>query len=192
MPREKSSRSKSQTLSLRLNPKTRFVLEFISKVQRRSITTIVEDAIKQAGDELSVGEGSTYGPRDWSDYWDVSEGVRTMLMLADQARLPSSYEDDELRDFIEQHIEFFSAKNDLGRPDRTNVEVLWPHIDTFLDRWRDLKRTDPYQVGHDLCLVLENASIKPPKWPRETKEPPPPQSDSSGGQSYELDDDIPF
>lgn len=183
-----SARAKSQNLSLRLDEKTRFVLEFVARVRRQSITTVVEEAIRIVGAKTEVGGVHENEGHTWLDYWDVSEGVRTMLMLADRD-VPSNYEDDEKRDFIERHIEFFSDKNSLKRPTKMNVDVLWPHMDRFMERWRDLKHSDPNQVGREMADVLEHAGIEPPQWPRATKEPPAPVS--SGG-SFELDDDIPF
>ena len=106
MPSEKRQKAKTQTLSLRLDPKTRFVLEFLAKLNRQSITTVVGNAIRQAG-EIGTLESFGEDSKTWRDFWDVSDGVRNMLLLAEK-RFPSDYEDDELRDFIEMHIEFFS------------------------------------------------------------------------------------
>jgi len=177
MTKEKTPRTKSQTLSLRLDPKTRFVLEFLSKVYHQSITTVVEGAIRRAGAAARFGED---GAKSWATYWDISEGVRAINLLADKD-IPSDFEDDELRNFIQQHIEFFSETYDLSNPDRINVEVLWPKIDDYLDAWRELKRSNPWEVGRVMASDLDSAGVEPPEWPRREKSPPRP-----------IDDDIPF
>jgi hypothetical protein len=185
MPPGKAARSKTQTLSLRLDPKTRFVLEFLAKLKRQSITTVVEEAIRQAG-----AGGASFGNPEptWRDYWDVNEGVRAMLMLAD-TDLPSNYEDDELRDFLLSHIEFFSETNELKNPDRINVAVLWPDIEEYLDSWRENRRTNPFAAGGMMAEALSAAGVKPPEWPRKSKNPPEPKSST---MRAELDDEIPF
>lgn len=178
---ENEPRTKSQTLSLRLDPKTRFVLEFLAKLKRQNITTIVEDAIRRAAADHPVNPFDRE-PRTWKDYWDVNEGVRTMRMLADP-EMPSDYEDDELRDFIAAHIEFFSESYQLSEPDRINVAVLWPRIEEYLIEWRESKRSNPWAAGRMMVQDLEEAGIAPPEWPRKTKKPPRPS---------DPDPDIPF
>ena len=191
MAPEKRQKAKTQTLSLRLDPKTRFVLEFMAKIRRQSITTIVEDAIRYTANRTTVGHESD--ERTWEAYWDVSDGVRTMLMLADK-EIPSTFEDDELRSFLKAHIEFFSADFDLDRPDRINVDILWPRIDEYLTIWLEAKRSDPWVAGHEMARTLESAGIDVPEWPRATKEPPVPRVRNFGGGSFdkEIDDEIPF
>jgi hypothetical protein len=188
-------RVKTQTLSLRLDPKTRFVLEFLAKINRQSITTVVEEAIRQSGAAGTVGIRDSFGDerKTWRDYWDVSEGVRTLRMLADE-NIPSSYDDDELRDFLEQHLEFFSEAKTLADPDRLNIHVLWPKIDEYLVRWRETKRSDPFQVGREMVTALKEAGVQPPQWPRAPKPKPMvgTSSPSSRSLAEDLDDDIPF
>ena len=183
MRREKEPRTKSQTLSLRLDPKTRFVLEFLAKLKGQNITTVVEDAIRRAAADHPVNP-LDQEIRTWKDFWDVNDGVRTMRMLADR-EMPSDYEDDELRDFIAAHIEFFSETFELSNPDRINLTVLWPNIEDYVAKWRESKRTNPWAAGAMMVEALIEAEIKPPQWPRKTKHPPPPKA-------KELNDKIPF
>ena len=191
MPKEKSHRAKTQTLSLRLDPKSRFVLEFVAKLRRQSITTVVEQAINAMARSEHI-EPWDKKSKTWTDFWDVNEGVRSMLMLAESA-MPSSYDDDELRDFIEVHIEFFSPTNELGNPDRLNLEVLWPRIDELLEHWRENKRSDLWSTGHVMATRLSEASVEPPEWPRPGKTPPKPRQKRPGSDfTQELDDEMPF
>lgn len=188
MSAEKVNRSKTLTLSLRLDPKTRFMLEFMAKLNRQNITTVVEEALRKAG-ALTKLKPWDDDSKTWRDFWDVSEGVRAMLLLADD-ELPSSFEDDEVRAFISWHIEFFSETNEINDPDRINVEVLWPHMDRYLKVWRDERRSDPWQAGRLMTEDLEKASVHPPNWPRPEKQPPKPKKQSSFAR--DLDDEVPF
>ena len=126
-------------LSLRLDPKTRFVLEFVSRVRGQSITTVVERGIKEAAGQvvLEPGRSEAFDDRpNWSDFWDPSEGVRMLKLLSDD-RFPSTFEEDELRDFTSAHSEFFYAGKD--QPRGPYVDILWPSIDQFLSTWRATK-----------------------------------------------------
>lgn len=199
MAPEKRQKAKTQTLSLRLDPKTRFVLEFMAKIRRQSITTVVEDAIRYTAKDTTVGHESD--ERTWEAYWDTSDGVRAMLILADR-KIPSTFEDDELRSFLKAHIEFFSADFDLDRPDRINVDIIWPRIDEYLTMWLETKRSEPWAAGHQMAYTLQSAGIDAPEWPRAKKEPPEPKrADFGGGGDFgrsggsfdkEIDDEIPF
>jgi len=192
LAREKARRSKSQTLSLRLNPKTRFVLEFLAKIHRRSITMIVEDAIKQAGSKGTVSHSFESEDKTWFDFWDFSEGVREMRMLADPD-VPSDFEDDERRAFIAWHIEFFSQTYEMSNPDRINIEIIWPKIDQFIEHWNDTKRTNPWAAGEQMVMALDGANIPAPVWPRREKEPPKPLKPSvPKNDADDFDDEIPF
>ncbi len=185
MAPEKAPRTKTLTLSLRLDPKTRFVLEFVAKLNRQSITTVVEEAIRKAGEQTTVGdELDREGYQTWRDFWDVSQGVRTINMLA-HGRIPSSYEDDALREFVQQHIEFFSASDRIGDPDRINVHVLWPDIEQYLEQWRETRQGQPFHVGNIMANALKKAGVEPPAWPRGKKA-------QATIESHDLDNDIPF
>ncbi len=187
MSADSTPRTKSQTLSLRLDPKTRFVLEFLAKLNRQSITTVVEEAIRKAGEMATVGgDPGDFAPRNWRDFWDVSEGVRTLKMLSD-SHVPSNYEDDEVRDFVKQHIAFFSASGNLADPDRLNVQVLWPRIADYLGVWHETGRRHPFEVGAQMSDTLREAGIDPPQWPP-PKKPSAPKADGI----EDLDDEIPF
>jgi len=191
MAPEKPPRTKTQTLSLRLDPKTRFVLEFLAKLNGQSITTVVENAIKRAGAEGQVDPFAD-NSKIWRDFWDVSEGARQMLLLAED-EFPSDYGDDELRDFIQMHIEFFSETYELANPDRINLTILWPNIEHYLSMWHETRRNDPWQAGLEMAEALAAAKVDPPDWPRATKEPPEPKNTSFGGSfDKEIDDEIPF
>lgn len=165
---------------MRLDPRSRFVLAFVARMEARSITTIVERAIQQYADRVVVGpewddRGNKVGERTWADYWDPSEGVRTLKMLADRD-VPTTFEDDELRAFVVAHQPFFYQDRDCQQPQRVFVEILWPEIERFLEVWRTQKATDYWAAGEQMKARLLAAKVKPPEWP----------------PAVEPDDDIPF
>jgi hypothetical protein len=184
-------RAKSESLSLRLDPKTRFVLEFVARVEARSITTIVERAIREHADRVPVGrEPSGYGNgtderQTWTAFWDPSEGVRTLKMLS-EPELRTNHDDDERHAFTMAHRQFFYDSD--GDPVRAYADILWPEIDEFLEIWRTERTKNYWAAGEKMKARLSAARVAPPEWPPKSapkKAPPPP----GGG---DLDDDIPF
>lgn len=97
---EKKGAAKTMTLSLRLDPKTRFILEFMARIKGQSITTVVERAIKEAADGLRIGpqydeQGNVDYEPTWADFWDASEGVRTLRLLNNPA-YPTTFDEETL------------------------------------------------------------------------------------------------
>ena len=73
MPEPK--RTKTESLSLRLDPKTKFILEFVARINGQSITTVVERAIKRASEDVGIApkwdnRGNELEIRNWTTYWD--------------------------------------------------------------------------------------------------------------------------
>lgn len=159
MAREKRG-PKTEALSLRLDPKSRFVLEFIARVKGQGITVVVERAIQSAATELSrEGDGL-----DWDDYWNVSQGVRSLKLWSNKKAYPS-FEEEEIVAFTLLYWPFFYAGS-LGRlPLAFKVDVLWPRIDEFVAMWRRTKSTDPGAVAKAMGDALLQAGFAPPKWP---------------------------
>ena len=175
-PEKKRGGAKSEFLSLRLDPKTRFVLDFVSRVRGQSITTVVERAIKEDGKNAFLPLSPDGRTRSWMDFWDPSEGVRNLGLISDPS-CPTNYDEDELRAFAVAHREFFFSDGlaqktfpfaDPGfqNPRRDFVDVLWPSIGEFSSLWRETKSTDPWAAGRAMAEKLKAANLEPPAWPR--------------------------
>jgi len=182
-------RLKTQSLSLRLDPKTKFILDFVARLRGQSITTVVERAIKESAAGISLGpkwdnHGNEIDQRNWTRYWDPSEGVRALNLLAD-SEYPTTFDEDELREFTTAHWPFFYNRPDGAVPKRAYVEILWSRIDEYLELWRKTKREDYWAVGRAMAEAIGAAKVVPPQWPPQTsiKSPPKPT---------DLDDEIPF
>jgi len=186
-----TTRSKSQTLSLRLDPKTRFILDFVSRVRGQTITLVVERAIKEEADRVEIGPSRNHNnnelPQDrWSDFWDPDEGVRTLKLIA-HSHYPTSLEEDEIRRFTLEHWEFFYTTREGTIPRRAYVNILWPRIDKYLEIWREKKTTDYWAAGELMVKDLSAARIEGPQWPRTSQ-----KSTAPRRFSRDLDDEVPF
>jgi hypothetical protein len=67
---KKDRGTKTQTLSLRLDPKTKFTLEFVARIKGQTLTTIVERAIRESCDQVTIGRD--FGNEksfNWQSFW---------------------------------------------------------------------------------------------------------------------------
>lgn len=182
-------RTKSENLSLRLDPKNRFALEFAARVEKRNISTIVELAIRAYAGKVGVSWEGADEEATWQDFWDASEGVRILKMLAD-SRIPTTYEEDELRAFTVAHRAFFYADKNDRQPRRGYLEILWPRINEFLETWRREKAVNYWAAGEQMKKAISDAGVAAPEWPPSAS--PTTNWGGFGSKAGDLDDDIPF
>jgi uncharacterized protein (DUF1778 family) len=196
MPPEKQSRTKTQTLSLRLDPKTRFILEFMSRVRGQSITVVVERAIKEAAEQATIGHkrdefGNEVEHRTWLNYWDPDESVRQLMLFGDRDYY-TTFEEDEIRRFTEDHWDFFYTSSTAGVVRRSYANVLWPNLSKYLKTWNTTRMQDYWAAGRMMADDLKRAGIAAPAWPRNETRKEPPATTSLQKLVRDLDDEVPF
>ncbi len=187
MQAKKERGTKTETLSLRLDPKTKFILEFASRINGQTITTIVERAIRASCDEVQINDGNENDfaeIRNWKDFWDPDEGIRTLKLLASR-NYPTTYDEDELKSFTEAHRDFFFY---TGKriPNSPLVQVLWPKIENYRRIWLEQRDKDYWAAGNAMVADLTSAKVKPPSWPPTPLPPSPPL------RRVGVEDEIPF
>ena len=202
MASEPKRQSKTEVLSMRMDPKTRFLVDFIAKARGQSITTVVERAILEAADNVKVGQSD----KSWRSFWHLSEGVRSLLLANEQSLYPN-YEDEYRLDFARQHWPFFYFDKDLKLLKPHMINVLWPRIDEFIEVWEATRAANYFLAGEVMGEALKKAGLNAPEWPPKVPKPkvaappppppPPPPPSSGGSPSWEpaggdLDDEIPF
>ena len=172
--------AKSESLTIRLDPKTRFILEYVSRARGQTITTVVERAILESANNVKL-ENEFY---DWKDFWDVSEGVRT-LKVASQPELYPTFEEEQLLAFVRSHEDFFyiDRKNHLFR--KAVIDIIWPKIYEFLEYWNSNRSIDYFGAGKKMAEAVRSAGVAPPVWP-------PDSAKQSSRMNDIMDDDIPF
>ena len=181
-----AKRAKTETLSLRLDPKTKFMLDFVARVQGQSITTVVERSVQKVAAEIKVIPDD-FDERTWSSFWDASEGVRTLNLIA-VPNYPTNFEEDELLTFTKTHWPFFYTSEKAITPRRSYIGILWPKVSSeYLDTWRDQRRANYWAAGEAMRLDLEAAQVAAPEWPTNSKANGPRVSFTA-----DLDDEIPF
>jgi len=205
MAAETKRPAKTEVLSMRMDPKTRFLVEVIARLRGQSISTVVERAILEAADGAYVGDPEER--KTWRNYWHMSDGVRALKMAAEPGLYPT-YEDERRLEFARTHWPFFYISQDYKIFKPWFIDVIWPRIDEFLDIWENTKSGRGYfNAGKAMQEALRVADLAAPEWPVKPPEkppaPPPPKptgvAPRSGGapsweapQGGDLDDEIPF
>jgi hypothetical protein len=190
MARDTKRSAKTEVLSMRMDPKTRFVVEFLARVRGQSISTVVERALQEAADNTPIRINDSFGnayDNTWKDYWHVSEGIR-FLMVASDKNLYSTFDEEYKASFAKTHWPFFYHSSACDRYKEWAIEVLWPRIDEFVDLWTRTKATDYFAAGKAMREAIQQAGLKAPDWPVKPPETPVDRKPTS----RDLDDDIPF
>jgi hypothetical protein len=182
--------ARSETVTVRLDPKLRYLAELAARRQRRTLSSFIEWAIEESLGHVNLGDGDDpYAVSvavAASSLWDVDEPDRF-------ARLALRYPD--LLTHEEQILWKLIRENGFlwrGRYDRAD-QWSWMvcEEDLCFDRLREQWAWFSAVARGD----ADKSSL--PRWPRVR----PPQSDpkppASGGSpsssgSVDLDDDIPF
>ena len=200
MTKEQKRAAKTEVLSMRMDPKTRFVIDVIAKVRGQSISTVVERAIQEAADRLTIGNSDERGPI-WRDYWDVIDGVRALKVSRDQRLFPT-FEEEYRLEFTKKHWPFFyqTSRCEIYRDGL--IEILWPKIDEFLEIWDKTKANDYFAAGKAMRKAINDAGVVPPDWPPKKVDKPAVPEVAGGGKpkpvwepptsADDLDDEIPF
>src|SRR5665811_112359 len=146
MPLKKDRGAKTETLSLRMDPKTKFILEFVARINGQTLTTVVERAIRSSCDAVRIGASPGHAGANWRHFWHPEVGVRTLNLLADYT-FPSTYDEDELRRFTAEHWEFFYTDSTAQQPQTSYVQILWPKIEEYQHTWIKHRESDYWVAG---------------------------------------------
>jgi hypothetical protein len=187
MPSKKRRGTRTETLSLRLDPKTKFTLEFVARINGQTLTTVIERAIRKSCDEVTIGDNSGSDRLSWNFFWDPDAGVRALKLLACR-EYPSTYDEDQLRHFTKVHWPFFYTHLTSDNPCRMYVEILWPKIEEYLRIWRDQRDFNYWAAGAAMAADLSAAQLKAPAWPRGSATDAAMAADSFAAQPQPPDD----
>ncbi len=177
--------TKSETLTIRLDPKSRFMLEFVARLRGQTITTVVERAIEDAANQATI-HSDLYGDKlGWRDFWHVVEGVRSLKMYKEQELRPD-FDEERRLEFATKHWPFFFTSSECSSPHRTYIELLWPQIDDLIQFHEQHKNQNYFAAGDRMCETLREANVVPPEWP------PKAEIKKQSTSVVDMDDDIPF
>jgi hypothetical protein len=118
--------SRSEIVTVRLDPKLRYLAELAARKQRRTLSSFIEWAIEQSLTEVKLTETSTLADEAHA-LWDVDECDRFIkLALHDEGLL--NYREQVLwKHLLEQDDPGISSRNER-KIDWKNLRKIWPQI----------------------------------------------------------------
>lgn len=169
MPPKKSISNKTQQLTLRIDDKTRFQLDFCARITGMSVTTFVERAIQEKASDVDINEeyeGTTGRQLDqnltWAHFWDPDEGMRTIKMFTTSGMTQyMKYEEEQILLFMKEYWNYIAYDPDLNKLSRAHVNVLWRHIAEIAPRYRVNKKTAPNKAIELFDEKLKQADLEP-------------------------------
>jgi hypothetical protein len=166
---------KTETLTIRLDPKSRFVLDFVARLKGQTITTVVERALIESANQQTLFRDDEVWR--WDDFWSVHEGARALAMAAVPELFPT-FEEERRLDFARAHAPFFFSsfeqmtQNSVPKISQCHLaflEILWPRIDEFMRLHDESKSSDFFAAGRAMQNALIEAGFTPPGWPPKKK-----------------------
>lgn len=151
---------KTETLTLRMDPKVKFLIEIISRVRRQSITGVVEAAMEETAFDLDVpyvedGKSETRAlGAVFSDIWSTDESE---LFINFCAHMPTllTYEEQRIWETIKISPVFHESKNSkvltdwsiegVGRIDRGMIRNFWEDLVEHSIQNRESRTVVPFE-----------------------------------------------
>lgn len=150
---------KTETLTLRLDPKIKMMIELISRIRRQSITGVVEAAIEEIAFDIDApyfDDGETHNHTlavVFSDVWSSDESERFINLCY---RFPTllTYEEQRIwetikssRSFWEHHLTTLPTDWEipgLGRVDRANLRLWWTDLLQHVEDHKESRTVVPF------------------------------------------------
>jgi hypothetical protein len=181
---------KSETLTIRIEPQTRSMLDFLARHRDQTITKIVERGVKafaEKDENLVADRGYPFEQvgdlRPWPDYWHADEGVRAVKRCVLNG-IELTEQEEQLRELVLAHQDFFfeyrQQTDEHGDNlsidvvfNQDNIEALWGELARYRELWIETRATDRFAAGAAMKKALEDAGYPAPGWP------PPPEKQRS-------------
>jgi hypothetical protein len=161
MAKNKSNQGarKTETLTLRLDPKVKMMIEMISRVRRQSITGVVEAAIEQIASELRTsffhnGETYSFSLSDViGEVWSTDESERFINMCYHVPTL-LTYEEQRIWETIKASRVFLCTDGvmetvwgieGLGHLDLSEVRRWWSDLLGHVEEHKDSRTIVPFE-----------------------------------------------
>lgn len=172
MSSKKQKLNKTQTLTIRIDDKTRFQLEFAARITGMTITTFVERAVRDSVQNIEVQyipkkeeELSSNQYYTWYSFWDPDESIRTITLLntPEISEKYTSYEEDQFIAFLRYHWMFFAKNQRLHKESlsREHLNALWPHLEELSKTWYESRSENMNCVEAELVTLLASANLRP-------------------------------
>lgn len=135
--------SRSQTVTVRLDPQLRYMADLAARTQRRTLSSFIEWAIHQSLDDVSLrySDGNARKASDLVEkLWDVDEADRFMLLVEFNPDL-LTHEEQILWKLIKETPEVWSEETNARTAQYGQVETIprYIRLDSLRSKWQELK-----------------------------------------------------
>lgn len=165
--RKKKKAPKTESLTIRLDPKMRFALDFVARMKGQTITKVIEMAVIEAANNEKFKEWGTDEwdnpkkfEKTWIDYWDLNEGIR-LFNMSKEKKINLSFDEEFCIQFMKVHWKYFF--NQHGNPIRPYFDVLWPIMPELLSIWEEKRAVDRQAVINIMESAFNKAGIPIPE-----------------------------
>jgi len=168
--------TRSETLAIRLDPRTRYMLELASRIQHRTLSSVVEWMVNNSLKDIPIDDERSLASAQ-ADLWDIDESDR-LVKLAFKYPGLLSFEEQKIWKLIREYGYFWRGKYVFEHQEEggyVRYEWTWQTRDSsiFVDRirgcWEEIKH---------LALTGENLNSGLPKYDH-----------YSDNQHYDQDED---
>jgi len=138
--------ARSETLAIRLDPKTRYMLELAARIQRRTLSSVVEWMINNSLKDIPIDEKQSLAKAE-ADLWDIYDPDRLVLLALKYPNL-LSFDEQKIWKFIREYGYFWRGKFVGSSKDR---EFVWKinSQSVLIERIRDCWESIKHQVLAD-------------------------------------------
>lgn len=159
-PKRKSGTglAKSETLSIRLDVRSRFALDFVARARGQTISTVIERAALSQAIMVTIEE---YSLGLFESVWHEEEGVRQLAVAAVDKLYPTH---DELKrlSFARQFWPYFYREKNFTTFNVPRIQVLWRIIDDLISFFEETRSSDFFAVARRMSEMLSHAGLEGP------------------------------
>lgn len=150
---------KTETLTLRLDPKIKYTIELIARIKRQSITSVIEAAIESVSFDLDTPVVMEGKREIWSlanavsEFWSTDQVARFINLCAFMPEL-LTYEEQRIWEtikatpkFWDENIESYLAPyhiKGMGYIDKFKVGAFFESLTNFVEENKDSRTVIPF------------------------------------------------
>lgn len=198
--------SRTETVTVRLDPKLRYLADLAARKQRRTLSSFIEWAVQNSLDHVKLYEGDGYNGNESvsvaeaaSSLWDVDEAERFVRLAIRYPELLTHEEQERWKMLHDSGL----LEQARGRNARTS-EVLWDWavledrvFPTLRRRWAGLleaqagglARREAWIHGTREDIEADGAVLS---WVSASTKAQKPAAKKGGADDIDMDDEIPF
>lgn len=154
---EGSGETPLKARSFKFSDKMRFALRVVARMRHQTEIGVLEEQIKMLADSTKIGR------KHWLELYDHDEAIRKLNLIVTPGWAHSADEEEILR-FTRMFPQFFFVDDAAVIPHRAYVNILWPQLEHYLQKWRETRSTDYWSVAEDMAEAIQKAKLKPPKF----------------------------